>query len=112
MERKGWCPAERYRSPPRIHARVALSVAHTTRTARNRPFEDVVYDEPQSDRPIELSQQEHEQFVDALYKAPKEVGTNAAAWSVLTASNYLSEEFGIDYCDRHVRRLMTRTERS
>lgn len=74
------------------------------------PFEDVVYDEPRSGRPTELSQREHEQFVNALHEPPKKVGINAPAWSVPIASNYLSEEFDVDYCDRHVQRLMTKSE--
>jgi transposase len=71
------------------------------------PFEDVVYDEPRSGRPSELSDQEHERFVDALHESPEEVGIDAPAWSVPLARNYLAEEFDVDYCDRHIRRLMT-----
>ena len=43
------------------------------------PFEDVVYDEPRSGRPSELSEQEHERFVDALHESPEEVGIDAPA---------------------------------
>ena len=71
------------------------------------PFEDVVYDEPRSGRPSELSDQEHERFVDVLHESPEEVGLDAPAWSVPLDSNYLTEEFDVDYCDRHVRRLLT-----
>ena len=71
------------------------------------PFEDVVYDEPRSGRPSELSEQDHERFVDALHESPEVVGIDAPAWSVPLASKYLTEEFDVDYCDRHVRRLLT-----
>jgi transposase len=71
------------------------------------PFEDVVYDEPRSGRPSELSDQEHERFVDALHESPEEVGIDAPAWSVPLASKYLAEEFDVDYSDRHIRRLLT-----
>ena len=71
------------------------------------PFEDIVYDESRSGRPSKLSDQEHERFVDALHESPEEIGIDAPAWSVPLASNYLTEEFGVDYCDRHVRRLMS-----
>ena len=71
------------------------------------PFDEVVYDEPRSGRPSELSEQEHERFVDALHESPEEVGIDAPAWSVPLASKYLTEEFDVDYCDRHVRRLLT-----
>ena len=72
------------------------------------PFEDVVYDEPRSGRPSELSEQEHERFVDILHEPPEEVGIDAPAWSVPLARHYLNEEFGVEYCDRHVRRLMSK----
>ena len=71
------------------------------------PFEDVVYDEPRSGRPSELSDKQHERFVDALHESPEEVGLDAPAWSVPLASKYLTEKFDVDYCDRHVRRLLT-----
>ena len=62
------------------------------------PFEDVVYDEPRSGRPSELSEQDHERFVDALHESPEVVGIDAPAWSVPLASKYLTEEFDVDYC--------------
>lgn len=71
------------------------------------PFEDVVYDEPRSGRPSELSENEHERFVDVLHESPEEVDIDAPAWSVPLAQQYLAEEFDVNYCDRHVRRLMT-----
>ena len=73
------------------------------------PFDEVVYDEPRSGRPSELSEQEHERFVDALHESPEEVGIDAPAWSVPLAGEYLTEEFDVDYCDRHVRRLLSET---
>ena len=71
------------------------------------PFEAVVYDEPRSGRPSELSDQEHERFVDVLHEPPEEAGIDAPAWSVPLARHYLIEEFGVEYCERHVRRLMS-----
>jgi transposase len=71
------------------------------------PFEDVVHDEPRSGRPSELSDQEHERFVDALHEPPEEADIDARAWTVPLARHYLKERFGVEYCDRHVRRLMT-----
>jgi transposase len=73
----------------------------------DEPFEQVVYDEPRSGRPSELSDQKHGRFVDALHESLEGVGIDAPAWSVPLASKYLSEEFDVDHCDRHVRRLMT-----
>ena len=71
------------------------------------PFDEVVYDEPRSGRPSELSEQDHERFVDALHESPEVVGIDAPAWFVPLAGEYLTEEFDVDYCDRHVRRLLT-----
>ena len=71
------------------------------------PFEEVVYDEPRAGRSPELTEQEHEQFVEALNNSPEEVEIDAPAWSVPLAHHYLREEFDVDYCERHVRRLMS-----
>ena len=70
-------------------------------------FEEVVYDEPREGRPSEISEEEYDQFVDALHDSPEEVGLDAPAWSVPLARHYLSETFGVEYCERHVRRLMS-----
>jgi len=71
------------------------------------PFEQVVYDEPREGRPSELTEQEHEQFVEDLTNPPEESGIDAPAWSVPLARHYLQEEFDVEYCERHVRRLMS-----
>ena len=71
------------------------------------PFEAVVYDEPREGRPTELSDEQHEQFVEALHDPPEEVGYDAPAWSVPLARHYLAEEFDVEYCERRVRRLMS-----
>lgn len=70
------------------------------------PFEAVVYDEPRSGRPSELSEREMKQFTDVVHDPPEEVGIDAPAWSVPLARTYLNEEFGVEYSDRHVRRLL------
>ena len=73
----------------------------------DEPFEPVVYDELRSGRPTDLSDAEYEQFVEALHESPEKVGIDAPAWSVPLASNYLTEQFDVDHCDRHVRRSMS-----
>lgn len=74
---------------------------------KTEPFEAVVYDEPREGRPMELSEQEHQEFIDALHEPPEEVGIDAPAWSVPLARHYLVEEFDVEYCERHVRRLLS-----
>jgi len=71
------------------------------------PFEAVVYDEPRSRRPSELVPEEHDQFVDAPHEPPQEVGFDAPAWTVPLARQYLKERFNVEYCQRHVRRLLS-----
>ena len=71
------------------------------------PFEEVVYGEPRDGKSPELTEEEHEQFVEALHESPEEVGIDAPAWSVPLAHYYLREEFDVEYCERHVRRLMS-----
>jgi transposase len=73
----------------------------------DEPFEQVVYDEPREGRSAELSDQEYDKFAEALQDSPEEVGFDAPAWSVPLARHYLSEEFDVEYCERHVRRLMS-----
>ena len=73
----------------------------------DEPFEEVVYDEHRSGRPSELSDEQHDKFVEALHESPEEVGLDAPAWSVPLARHYLAKEFDVEYCERHVRRLMS-----
>ena len=73
----------------------------------DEPFEEVVYDEHRSGRPSELSDEQHERFVKVLHELPEEVGLDAPAWSVPLVRHYLSEEFDVEYCERHVRRLLS-----
>ena len=72
----------------------------------SEPFEAVVYDEERSGRPSALSEQEKQQFIEVLHQPPEEIGFDAPAWSVPLARNYLTEEFYVEYSDRHVRRLL------
>jgi transposase len=73
----------------------------------DEPFEAVVYDDHRSGRPTKLTEDQHEQFVQALNEPPEEAGLDAPAWSVPLAEQYLQEEFDVTFCRRHVRRLMT-----
>ena len=73
----------------------------------DEPVEQVVYDDPREGRPSKLSDEQHDQFVEVLHDSPEEVGLDAPAWSVPLARHYLSKEFDVEYCERHVRRLMS-----
>jgi hypothetical protein len=69
----------------------------------DEPFEEVVYNRSPEGGPSELSDKEHGQFLEAFHDSPEEVGHDAPAWSVPLARHYLSEEFGVEHCERHVR---------
>ena len=73
----------------------------------DEPFEDVVYDEHRSGRSAELSETDREQFEAVLHESPEEAGIDAPAWTVPLARQYLIDTFDVEYCLRHVRRLMT-----
>lgn len=72
----------------------------------SEPFEAVVYDEDRSGRPSALSEQEKQQFKEIVHEPPENVGLDAPAWSVPLARNYLKIEYGVEYSNRHVRRLL------
>ena len=80
---------------------------HRFERLADEPFEDVVYDEHRPGRPSALSEAESERFADALHEPPENSGYDAHAWTVPLAAQYLKDRFGVAYCDRHVRRLMT-----
>jgi len=71
------------------------------------PFEKVLYDDPRSGRPSELSDEAYEQFVEDLRRPPEEVGVSTPAWTVPHAQQYLRDEFDVEYSQRHVRRLLS-----
>jgi transposase len=73
----------------------------------DEPFEEVVYDDSREGRPSELSEEEYDDLVEVLHDSPEEVGLDAPAWSVPLARQYLTEEFDVEYSERHVRRLLS-----
>ena len=72
----------------------------------SEPFEAVVYDEERSGRPSQLTEQQKQEFTEILQDSPEDVGLDAPAWSVPLARKYLTEEFDVEYSNRHVRRLL------
>jgi transposase len=70
------------------------------------PFEEVVYDEQREGRPPKLSDEEYDQFVEALQESPEEVGIDAPAWTPALAQNYLEETYGVEYSIPSCRRLL------
>jgi len=73
----------------------------------SEPIGDAVRDDPRSGRPSKLQEQERRKFAAALEETPREVGYEASEWTPTLARRYLRESFGVEYSDRHVRRLLS-----
>ena len=67
---------------------------------------DAIHDDPPPGRPSKLTDEQRNQFEEALHKTPEEVGYDAPAWTSKLARRFLKEEFNVDYTLRHVRRLL------
>lgn len=67
-------------------------------------------DRSRSGRPPKLSPSDREVARRQLAGPPTAAGVDATEWGVDQARQYLSEEFGVDYSPRHVRRLLAEAE--
>jgi len=77
------------------------------RLETDESLERAVSDDKRTGRKRKLSESQQEKFEDTVHNPPEEVGIDAPAWSVPLARYYLAEEFDVEYCERHVRRLMS-----
>jgi len=59
-----------------------------------------------SGRPDQLSEPQRTQLEDIIDSGPVSWGFLSGVWSAPMVARVISEEFGIDYCARHVRRLL------
>jgi transposase len=59
-----------------------------------------------SGRPGQLTQQQQVQLEDIIDSGPTSWGFLSGVWSAPMVARVISEEFGIDYTARHVRRLL------
>lgn len=75
-----------------------------------RGFEDALYDDKPPGPDPELTEQEFEQFAEALNQPPEDAGFDEPAWTSALAQQYLIAEFDVAYCRRHVQRLMRQAE--
>lgn len=71
-----------------------------------QPLEEAIFDDPPPGRPPKLNEDQREQFKEALHQSPEESGYESRAWTRPLAEQYLEDEFGVEYHERHVRRLM------
>jgi transposase len=59
-----------------------------------------------SGRPDQLAESQRVQLEDIIDSGPVSWGFLSGVWSAPMVARVISEEFGIDYCARHVRRLL------
>ena len=71
-----------------------------------RGFKAALYDDSRPGRPSELSDEQWEQFAEALHEPPEKAGYDDPAWSSALAQQYLVEICDVAFSRRHVRRLM------
>ncbi|RJS99465.1 winged helix-turn-helix domain-containing protein [Halococcus sp. IIIV-5B] len=74
------------------------------------PPEEVLYDQKRGPKPGQsraLSPDQLDRLAAALHDAPTAVGYDATAWTTTLAQRYIAETFDVEYCRRHVRRLMS-----
>jgi transposase len=90
-----------------VHPNTVRNWLRRLERLEDEPFEAVVYDESSGGRSRKLSDDEYERFVDALHGSPADVGFDERAWTVPLARRYLEETFDVEYCPRHVRRLLS-----
>lgn len=72
--------------------------------------EDVLYDEKRGPKPGQsraLSPEQSDRLETALHDSPTAVGYDASAWTTTLAQRFIEETFDVEYCRRHVRRLMS-----
>ena len=75
------------------------------------PLDDALYDESPPGRPSRLSEDEFETVAQAVSQSPELAGFTASEWSTPLLQEYLREEFGYEFSQRHVRRLVNRAGR-
>lgn len=71
-----------------------------------RPIEDAITDDHRPGRPPKLTGTDREAFEKAVNKPPAESGYEQPAWSTALAQRFIREEFGVEYSQRHVQRLL------
>lgn len=77
-----------------------------------RGVEAALHDDSPPGKEPRLTDEQWDQFVDDLHASPEEVGYEYQTWFPLLAHHHLKTEFGVDYCLRHVRRLLDKAELS
>lgn len=72
----------------------------------SEPLREAVQDRPRPGRPPKLSESARETFEEVVREPPTASGFDRDHWTTSLAARYLAEEFGVDYTERHVQRLL------
>jgi transposase len=75
-----------------------------------RGFEAALYDDKSPGREPELTDEQFQQFAEALNQPPEQAGYDEPAWTSALAQQHLIAEFDVTYSRRHVQRLMKMAE--
>lgn len=71
-----------------------------------RPVEEAPFDEPRPGAPGKLEDDEQAELFETLARDPAAAGYDATAWTPALVAALVSDEYGVEYTRRHVRRLM------
>lgn len=71
-----------------------------------RSIHDAITDDHRSGRPPKLEESERKKFESAVRRPPVEAGYEHPVWSTALAQEFLREQFGVEYSQRSVQRLL------
>jgi len=69
-------------------------------------IEQAVTDAKRTGRKRKLSEQQQQEFKDAVHDSPEEVGIDAPAWTPALAQEFLADAFDVEYSIPSCRRLL------
>lgn len=96
-------------SPAQIEAKYGISknnVYTWLDRFEERGVKAALHDTPKPGREPKLTDEEWKRFDEHLHTSPEEHGYDYQAWFPVLAHHHLKTEFDVEYCLRHVRRLL------
>jgi len=70
------------------------------------PISQAVRDRHRSGRPSKLDEADREKFRTTVQNPPSKAGYDGQTWTTDLARQFLEDEFGAEYSQRHVQRLL------
>lgn len=71
---------------------------------------EAVTDDTRPGRPTKLNEEERGEFFELLSHPPTAVGMDSDKWTPQLAKALLASRYGVDYSERHLRRLLNQAE--